>query len=176
MEPRLRDGCHTRRVRDEPEVVTRTRPIWAWVIGGAVVMIATIATIATIAAIGIVNSRGASQDAVCRGFGSRVAGLEAINWDNGITRSSSGWFNALTDGLEHADPASRRAIAAAVATDTSGYGSMVAELRPDERASFDRLHAAVMKPDDPKRALDDPETLRALSTVRRIGMARCNIF
>ena len=110
---------------------------------------------------------------VCKDLNRQVVGLTEIRWANGTTASGGQWISALTDGVQYANPASRRMVATTVAADSSGFSAIVAQLDPETRAQFERLRLAATHPDDPSARPGDPDTEHALSVARSLAMNKC---
>lgn len=102
---------------------------------------------------------------VCRGLTARVGDLDVIEWDNGLTKSGPSWGAALTQGVQHATPASREAIARKVASDSASYSDMVSRLNPAQRADFDWLRGILTHPTRKWNEPDPQRTLAAIETV-----------
>jgi len=125
----------------------------------------------------LVGGRHPTQSPLCKGLDTNVAGLGAIQWDNGITQTKGTWASALTDGVTRADPTSRQAIAAAVNADSVGFEAMVADLDSSSRAYFEHLRLAAAHPDDTSAQPDDPSTTQAIAAVRQLATtSRCNLL
>ena len=121
---------------------------------------------------GVADTGQAKATPVCNALESQVAGLKEIRWANG-TASGGQWISALTDGVQYANPASRRAVANTVAADSSGFVAIAAQLDPETRAQFERFRLAATHPDDPSARPGDPDTEHALSVARSLATNKC---
>ncbi len=141
-----------------------------WIVGVALVVIATAATS------GVVVARRSSHGDLCGGLVAPPAGLDSIPWKNGITVSGPSWVSALTEGVRNASPSARVAIASAVSGDDAGYGRLIGQVDENDRWAFDRLRFAVTSVDDPADNPLDPETARAIAAVNDVAARNCNLL
>ena len=104
----------------------------------------------------------------CGWIGIDVDGLGHIVAEDG-TQWVGTWYHVLAEGITHANPTSRDAIADAVAADTAGFERLRNEAPEPVRPALDRLLALLQDPTEAQARATDPDVQQDVDLIDAQG-------
>lgn len=108
----------------------------------------------------------AEGSALCDALGAPVPGIDEIVGDNGFTRQQANWATLLDSGILDSDEASRRAAAAAVASDIEGFERVLDAAPESLHPDLERLRAVLTSPEQIEGRRADPVVRESVQAVR----------
>lgn len=110
---------------------------------------------------------------VCAALDSPVNGLDQFGWDNGLTKSSGSWGQALTDGVLYAQRSDRPRIAATVRADSDGFATLVESAPVSLRSAMNRQRALAESSEADRKHRNYPQAIKDSLAIVRYSIEVC---
>ncbi len=150
------------------------RTWWALALVGVVALVGVMA-LGGVVAVDVYRNAADEPEPMCLALETRVAGLEAIRWSNGITETAGSWGAVLTDGVSMVSDPERARLGSAVAQDPIGFEAFLRTLPATARPAAQRLHDLLLDETAGEQERSTPAVTRDLATLGRLSHRVCGL-